>query len=159
MKVNFKAVAKAIVILVVLSMLPLVGRQYLPEQLMKVTAQSGFDINYLIISIAVIGAVIATFVLLRGHAEKTSSTYLALSTGWKILWLLILFYILGAGHPETFGFLVLGGQSGPAENTVVFNFRLFAVLSTIIVALMIARSTLQFREAKTKPAGQEVQTV
>ena len=45
MKVDFKAVAKAIVILVVLSMLPLVGRQYLPEQLMKVTAQSGFDIS------------------------------------------------------------------------------------------------------------------
>ena len=157
MRINLKAVAKAFVGLFLLTILPIVGRQWIPEEFFRAfSAQGGFDINDLINSVALIGVILSVLILLRGHAEKTSSTYLALSAVWKFFWLGIVFFILGAGHPETLGFLILGGKSGTNENVVVFDFRLFAILATVIVAVMIVRSVLKFQESTSQPKSEEV---
>ena len=156
MKINLKAVAKAIVVLLLLTILPIVGRQWIPEEFFRAfSAQGGFDINGLINSVALIGVVLSVLILLRGHAEQTSSTYLVLSAVWKVFWLGIVFFVLGAGHPETLGLLMLGGKSGANENIVVFDFRLFAFLATVIVIVMIVRSVLQFQENTSKAKSQE----
>ena len=156
MRINLKAVAKAIVVLVLLTILPIVGRQWIPEEFFRAfSAQGGFDINGLINSVAVIGVVLSVLILLRGHAEKTSPMYLALSAVWKVFWLGIVFFVLGAGHPETLGLLMLGGKSGANENVVVFDFRLFAFLATVIVIVMIVRSVLQFQEDASKAKSPE----
>ncbi len=157
MRINLKAVAKAIAVLILLTILPIVGRQWIPEELFRAfSAQGGFDINGLILSVAVIGVVLSVLILLRGPSEKTSSTYLALSAVWKVFWLGIVFFVLGAGHPETLGLLVLGGKSGANENVVVFDFRLFAFLATVIVIVMIVRSLLQFQENAAKGKSKEI---
>src|SRR3990170_8562070 len=156
MKINLKAVAKAIVVLLLLTILPIVGRQWIPEEFFRAfSVQGGFDVNGLINSLALIGVILSVLMLLRGHAEKTSSTYLALSAVWKVFWLVIVFFVLGAGHPETFGLLMLGGKSGTNENIVVFDFRLFAFLATIIVIVMIVRSVMQFQESRSKAKSPE----
>ena len=156
MRINLKAVAKAIVVLLLLTILPIVGRQWIPEEFFRAfSAQGGFDINGLINSVAVIGVFLSVLTFLRGHAEKTSSTYLALSAVWKVFWLIFVFFVLGAGHPETLGLLMLGGKSGTNENIVVFDFRLFAFLATVIVIVMIVRSVLQFQENTSKAKSQE----
>jgi multisubunit Na+/H+ antiporter MnhB subunit len=117
--------------------------------------QGGFDLIGLLNRVAVIGIALSFLVLLRGHAEKASLGYLALSTVWKLFWLVFVFFVLGLGYPETLGLAILGGKAGPSENIVVFDFRLFAVLATVIVVLMIARSILQYQEAKLKVITEE----
>ena len=157
MRVNLKAVAKAIVVLLLLTILPIVGRQWIPEEFFRAfSTQGGFDINGLINSVALIGIILTVLILLRGHAEKTSPTYLALSAVWKVFWLIIVFFVLGAGNPETLGLLMLGGKSGANENIVVFDFRLFAFLATMIVIVMIVRSVMQFQESRSKAKIPEV---
>jgi hypothetical protein len=158
MKINANTIVKAIVILVFLTALPIISRQWIPQEFIKaVTVQSGFDVLGLLNRIAVIGVIIAVLVLLRGHMEKASAKYLALSVVWKIFWLFMVFFMLGLGYPETFGLAIIGGSGESTENIVVFDFRLFAVLATIIVVLMIVRSIMQFQEAKSKVTGQEAQ--
>jgi hypothetical protein len=156
MKVNLKAIAKAIVILVVFTVLPIYGQKLIPAEFQKAfTIQIGIDVVGLLNTVAVGGVAMAVLVLLRGHLQKVSAAYLVVSSVWKVFWLFVLFFILGAGHPETLGLLQLGGAGGPATNTVVFDFRFFALLATVVVALMIVRSVLQFQEANKKTAGKE----
>jgi hypothetical protein len=158
MKINVKATAKAILILVFLAVLPVLGQQWIPQEFVKASfIQSGFDILGLLNRIAVVGVIISVLVLLMGHVGKASVRYLVLSAVWKVFWLFMVFFVLGVGYPETLGLAILGGRGGPAENIVVFDFRLFAVLATIIVVLMIVRSIMQFQETKSKVAGQEAQ--
>jgi hypothetical protein len=143
LKVNAKAIAKAVIVLFILTILPFIGLRVLPPEFARaLLMQSGFDVLALINRVAVIGVVLTILILLRGHVEKSSSKGLAVSTVWKGFWLFFVFFLLGAGYPETLGLAILGG------NIVVFDFRLFAALSTVIVAAMIARSVLQFKEAK-----------
>lgn len=156
MRINVKAVVKAVIILVFLTVLPLVGRSFIPQELIKAsTLQGGFDLLDFLNRIAVIGIVFAMLVLVKGHIAKTSLAGLALSVISKVFWLVIVFFFLGLGHPETFGLFVIGGKSEQAENTVVFDFRLFAVLSIVVVALMIARSVLQFQESRREATAKE----
>ena len=158
MKINVKAIAKAILIIVFLTVLPVIGRQWIPQEFFRAfSTQGGIDIIGLLNRVAVIGVAIAVLMLLRGHVEKASAGYLALSAVWKVFWLFMVFFVLGFGYPETLGLAIIGGRAGPAENIVVFDFRLFAVLATIIVVLMIARSIIQFQETKSKVTGQEAQ--
>ncbi|HJX23956.1 MAG TPA: hypothetical protein VJ574_06090 [Candidatus Bathyarchaeia archaeon] len=159
MKLNLKAVAKAIVILILLTVLPLVGQRWIPSEFYRaLSLQGGFDLADLINRIAVVGVIFAVLVALRGHVKKGSSKHLALSTVWKIFWLFIVFFVLGIGHPETLGLAILGGKAGGAENIVTFDFRLFAILATAIVVLMIARSILQFRETKSSALSRETES-
>jgi len=152
MKFNFATIVKAIIVLIFLTILPIVGQRYLPSELQRLlTSQSGINIISIINNIAVIGVVLAVFMLVRGHIAKSSSAYLAVASAWKIFLLFIVLFILGAGHPETFGLMEIGGKAEAAENIVTFNFRLFAVLVTIVVLLMIIRNIIQFQEAKAEP--------
>jgi hypothetical protein len=135
--------------------LPVFGQQFIPSELIRAfSAQGGFDVIDLLNRIAAVGIVFAVLVILRGHVDKASRRFLALATVWKLFWLSIVFFLLGIGHPETFGLAVIGGKSESAENTVVFDFRLFAFLVTVIVVLMIARSILQFQETNPTTAKQ-----
>lgn len=156
MKANVRAIATVIVIVVVFTVLPIYGQRWIPAELQKVfTIQMGIDVTRILNTVAVGGAVLASLILLRGHLQKISAAYLVVSSVWKVFWLFVLFFILGAGHPETLGLLQLGGAGGPATNNVVFDFRFFALLATVVVVLMIVRSVLQFQEANKKTAGKE----
>lgn len=159
MKVNKKSVAKAVLILVFLTVLPVFGQRLIPQEFYKAfSMQGGFDVADLLNRIALIGVTLSVLVLLRGHVEKASSRFLALSAVWKIFWLIMVFFLLGLGHPETLGLAVLGGKADGRENTVIFDFRLFAVLATLVVVLMIVRSIMQFQESISKAARQEVKS-
>lgn len=156
MKTNKKAIAKAAFILIILTILPIVGRQWIPSELFRfLTTQGGFDLFGLLNRIAVVGIILSVLVLLRGHVHKASLKHLALSTVWKVFWLGFFFFLLGLGYPETFGLTIMGGKTGSNENIVVFDFRLFAVLATVIVVLMIIRSIMQFQEAKLGVTNKE----
>ena len=49
----------------------------------------------------------------------------------------------------------LGVKREAAENSVIFDFRLFAGLATAIVVLMIVRSIMQFQETNPKVTSQK----
>jgi len=156
MKVNVKTIAKAALILAVLTILPITGRQVLPSEFFRaLSMQGGFDLAGLLDRVALIGIAFSVLVLLRGHVEKASSGYLVLSTVWKVFWLVFVFFVLGLGHPETFGLAILAGNAGSIENIVIFDFRLFAILATVIAVLMIVRSILQFQEVKLRATIEE----
>jgi hypothetical protein len=156
MKVNVKSIVKASLILVFLTVLPVVGQQFMPSEFLNAfSMQGGFDLVDLLYRIAIIGVVMSVLVLVRGHVEKESRNYLITSSVWKIFWLFMVFFALGIGHPETLGQAVLGGKVGAVENYVTLDFRLFAGLAIVIVALMVARSIMIFQEAKLKATGPE----
>jgi hypothetical protein len=156
MKANIKTIAKASVILIVLTLLPIVGQQLIPTEFIRAFAvMGGFNIVDLLNRIAIIGVVMSILVLIRGHLNKDSQNYLITASVWKTFWLFMVFFVLGIGHPETLGQTVLGGKAEAAENIVTFDFRLFAGLATLIVALMIVRSIMMFQETKIKIAGPE----
>ena len=113
MKINIKAAVKAVLILVFLTVLPIIGLQWIPAELLGfIQTLSGFNLTDLLNRIAVLGAILSALVLIRGNLEKSSSKYLHISTVWKIYWLVIVFFLLGIGHPETLGLAVLGGRGG-----------------------------------------------
>jgi len=156
MKANVKTIAKASVILIVLTILPIIGQQLIPTEFIRAFAvMGGFDILDLLNRIAIIGVVMSVLVLIRGHLNKESQNYLIVASVWKTFWFFMVFFIIGIGHPETLGQTVLGGKTEAAENIVAFDFRLFAGLATIIVALMIIRSIIMFQETKIKIASPE----
>jgi len=155
MRVNVKSIIKALLILIFLTVLPLYGLQLMPGEFFKLFTMQGFDIAGLVNKIALIGVVMAALVLLRGHVQKPSGTHLALATVWKVFLLYIVFFALGLGRPETLGLAVLGGEAGGASNLVIFDLRLFGALATVIVALMIIRSVIEFRQIKSKLGVQE----
>jgi hypothetical protein len=157
MKINVAAVAKAVVILFIVVILPIIILQQLPEEFERFfTTQAGLDIAGLITEVAVFGVISAVFVALRGHAAKNSAAYFGLTIGWQIFLLFVVFFILGGGRLDTFGLFTVGGKSGSAENTVVFDFRLFTIMSIIVDAVVIARLTLQFQEARAQAKSQKV---
>jgi hypothetical protein len=159
MKVNVKTIAKASAILILLTILPIFGQQLIPTEFIKAFAvMGGFDIVDLLNRIAIVGAVMSVLVLARGHLNKDSRNYLITASVWKIFWLFMVFFALGIGHPETLGQTVLGGKAEAAENIVTFNFRLFAGLVTVIVALMIVRSVIMFQETKIKNTSLELKS-
>lgn len=159
MKMNVKTIAKASVILIVLTILPIIGQQSIPSEFIKAFAvMGGFDIVDLLNRIAVVGVVMSILVLARGHLNKDSRNYLITASVWKIFWLFMVFFALGIGHPETLGQTVLGGKAEAAENIVTFDFRLFAGLVTAIVALMIVRSVIMFQDTKIKNTSLELKS-
>ena len=159
MKMNVKTIAKASVILIVLTILPIIGQQLIPSEFIKAFAvMGGFDIVDLLNRIAVVGVVMSILVLARGHLNKDSRNYLITASVWKIFWLFMVFFALGIGHPETLGQTVLGGKAEAAENIVTFDFRLFAGLVTAIVALMIVRSVIMFQDTKIKNTSLELKS-
>jgi hypothetical protein len=149
LKVNGKTIVKASLILIVLTILPIIGQQLIPSEFIKAfSMQGGFDIVDLLNRIAVVGVVMFVLVIARGHLNKDSRNYLITASVWKIFWLFIVFFALGIGHPETLGQTVLGGKTETTENIVTFDFRLIAILATVIVVLMITRSVIMFQERK-----------
>ncbi|MEM3550687.1 MAG: hypothetical protein QXN87_05700 [Candidatus Bathyarchaeia archaeon] len=149
MKIKVGAVVKAILILIFLTVLPVVGRTWLPSEFLgSFSLQGGINLIDLFSRVAVIGLALSVLVLLKGHVERASLGYLLLSIVWKVFCLVFFFFILGLGRPETFGLVILRGIAGQSENVVIFNFRLFAVLATVMVVLMIVHSILQFQEAR-----------
>ncbi|MEM2935822.1 MAG: hypothetical protein QW231_01435 [Candidatus Bathyarchaeia archaeon] len=149
MNVNVKSVVKAVLILVILTVLPVIGQQMIPPEFFRsFTIQGGFDLMDFLNRIALTGVIMAVLVVLRGHVKKASAGYLALSAVWKVFWLFMVFFALGLGHPETLGLAALGGKAEAVENSVTFDFRLFAGLATAIVVLMIVRSVIMFQERK-----------
>ena len=156
MRINTKSIAKAVTILVILTVLPIIGRQLIPSEFFRAfSTKGGFDITDLLNRIALVGVTLSVLVALRGHVEKASAGYLALSAIWKVFWLFMVFFALGLGHPETLGLAVLGGKAEAAENSVIFDFRLFAGLAAVIVVLMIVRSVMQFQETNQGTTGRK----
>jgi len=156
MKINIKSVVKAVLILIFVTVLPVMGQQMIPSEFFRsFSMQGGFDLMDLLNRVALVGVIMAVLVVLRGHVEKASAGYLALSAVWKVFWLFMVFFALGLGHPETLGLAVLGGKAEAAENFVTFDFRLFAGFATAIVVLMIVRSVIIFQETKSKVTSQE----
>lgn len=151
MKVNIKSIAKAIVALVLLTILPLYLPSLLPSEFFKVIAiQGGIDIGDFLNRTAILGFSLAFLIVLRGSVEKWSQGGLTLSITWKIFLLMIVIFILSIGKVENMGLAVLSSGSSSASNTVVLDLRLIVVLAAIIVTLLIVRSILEFKEQAHK---------
>jgi len=150
MKINKKSIVVAFLVLAFFTVLPRALLQQLPSEFLNAfSRQGGFDLMALLDKIAVLGLATAILVLLKGLVEKTAQAGLAVSIIWKFLMLAIVLFALGLGNIESMGLATLGSEGNGASNIVVFDFRLFTVLATIIVALTIIRLVLEFKEAQT----------
>jgi hypothetical protein len=71
LKVNAKAIAKAVVVLFILTILPFIGLRVLPPEFARALfMQSGFDVLALINRVAVIGVILTILILLRGTSKN-----------------------------------------------------------------------------------------
>jgi len=149
MRVRRRSIAISVLVLIFLTVLPLVLQMYIPQEYFRaILIMTGYDLVALLNKIGVLGVLISVFILLRGSVEKASKAGLGVSIAYKAFWLLVLFFVLGLGNIENLGVAVIGGSGGGASNVVMFDLRLIALLGTVIVALMIAHSVIEFREKK-----------
>ena len=133
--------------MVLLTVLPLAGQMYIPDQVLKLlSSQSGFDLIQFLDRLSLVGIVFASLVILRSHTERTSFAGLILSFVNKAFWFVVVLFALGLGYPETGGMAVLGGGGDGARNFVTIDLRLFALLVAVILGLMAVRSLLIYKE-------------
>jgi len=152
MRIKRKTVAVALLALVFLVALPLALEMYLPGEFLRAfSTMGGIDLAALMNKVAVMGATMSAFIILRGSVEKFSRDWLALSIAYKVFWLMIVIFALGLGSIENLGQAVLGSNSDTATNIVTVDFRLFAFLAALIVALMVAHSVIEYREGRLPP--------
>lgn len=150
MRVKRKSIALAVLALVFLTALPLVLETYIPSEFFRAfSTMGGIDLAALLNKVAVIGVTMSAFIILRGSVEKVSRDGLALSIAYKVFWLMIVFFVLGLGNIENLGLAVLGGSGGTATNVVMFDLRLIAFLATVVVALMVTHSVIEYREDRS----------
>jgi hypothetical protein len=150
MKIRIKTMVVAALALIFLTALPLALETYVPSEFFRAfTVMGGVDLMALLNKVVIIGVAMAVLVILRGSTEKASRAGLGVSIAYKVFWFLVVLFILGLGNIENLGLAVLGGTSGGATNTVIFDFRLIAFLMAAIVALMIAHALIDYRESKT----------
>lgn len=148
-RVRRKSIAVAVLALVFLTALPLALEMNIPNEFFRAfSTMSGINLADLLNKVAVIGVTMSAFILLRGSVEKVSRGGLVLSITYKFFWLMIVLFSLGLGNIENLGLAVMGGSGGTATNVVMFDFRLIALLAALTIALMIAHSVIEYREAE-----------
>jgi hypothetical protein len=147
MKIKSDSIVKAIVVIIILTILPLMSPSLLPSEFYNaISMQGGVDIVDLLNRLSFIGVALAILIVLRGSYERMSKEGFALSICWKIFLLIIVIFILSIGKVENMGFAMLSSRSNGALNMVLFDLRLIVVLAAIVVALMIARSIIEYKE-------------
>lgn len=149
MRVKRRSVAVAILALIFLTALPLALEMYIPGEFFRAfSTMAGIDLAALMNEVAVMGAMVSAFIILRGSVEKLSRDWLVLSIAYKVFWLMVVISALSLGSIGNLGQAVLGVSSGTATNVVMVDFRLIAFLATVIVALMAAHSFIEYREVR-----------
>jgi len=151
MKVKTRSIIVAALILIFFTVLPLAAPMFVPQEFFNaISIQQGIDVSSLLIKVAIIGLAMGVIVLLRGMVEKNSQAGLALSIINKVLWFIIVLFVIGMGNIESFGLVVLGGSSSDngATNIVTIDLRLIVFLVAIIIALMIVQSIFEYQESK-----------
>lgn len=156
MRLGVRSVVKAVLVLVLLTVLPMYGRLVLPPEFSRFFSTNiGLDIMDLLLRTALVGVAFAVLILLKGNVVKGSKGELAVSSVWKVFLLIIVLFVLGLGYPEALGLGTLGGKTEAVENIVVIDSRLYAALAAVIVVLMIIRSVLSFQETSVEASSQE----
>jgi len=149
MRVKRRSAAVAFLVLVFITALPLALEMYIPGEFFQAfSSMAGIDLAALMNEVAVIGVMMSAFIILRGSVEKFSRDGLVLSIAYKVFWLMIVIFALGLGSIENLGLAVLGSSTATASNVVMVDFRLIAFLATVIVALMVAHSIIEYREGR-----------
>lgn len=149
MKVRARSIIFAVLALVLLTVLPIILSIYVPQEFFKaISMMTGMDFASLLSKVEVLGVVVSALIILKGSFEKTTRVGLGVSIAYKVFWLMVLVYMLSLGNIENLGVAVLGGSSGVASNVVMLDFRLIVVLATVIVALMIVHTVIEYREKR-----------
>lgn len=149
MRLRARSIILAAIALILLTALPMALPMYVPQEFFRAfTMMAGIDLAALLIRIEILGVAMSAFILLNGTINKATMIGLGVSIAYKVFWMMVLLFVLGLGYIENLGVAVIGGNSGGASNIVMFDFRLIALLATVIVAMMIAHNIIEFRESK-----------
>jgi hypothetical protein len=149
MRLRARSIILAAIALILLTALPMALPMYVPQEFFRAfTMMAGIDLAALLIRIEILGVAVSAFILLNGSINKATMIGLGVSIANKVFWMMVLLFVLGLGYIENLGVAIIGGTSGGASNIVMFDFRLIALLATVIVAMMIAHNIIEFRESK-----------
>lgn len=143
-----RAVLDAILTLVTSALIPLMLPGMLPPDVMEAASYLPFKLTGLMNEIALIGVVMAALALSKGFVDEASPVHLGISTISKVLWLVLIFVVMGLGRIGNPGVTTFTMEMEGAVSTVVLDFRVFIYLTILTVLLKIAHSFLLFREAR-----------
>jgi len=147
MKIKTRTIIFAIFALLLLTILPIILTIYVPQEFFRgISMMIGTDLSSLLSEIEVYGVFVTIFIILNGMYEKTTRIGLGVSIAYKLFSLLGLIYGLSLGKIENLGVAVLGSSGGGASNVVMLDLRIFVVLATVITALMIIHTVIEYRE-------------
>ena len=151
MRLRKRTIIVSATILVLLTVLPVLGQGRLPEEVYTYLSKtSGIDLRAVLNSIAVIGFVTASTIILGDLFEKNTVIGLVASTTTRIIWFIVIAFTLSLGDFQHLGLATIGSGSGASFNMVVIDLRLFVFLVAVIIAMKIGYSFLEYRENKAK---------
>jgi hypothetical protein len=142
------AVLGAILTFASSSLIPLMIPQILPPEVLSAASMLPFDLTSYVNEIALIGAVMAVLALSKGFIDPASPIHLGISMISNLLWLVLIFRVIGFGSFDTLGVTTFTMEVMGAVNTVTLDFQVFVYFAISLTLLKIVHSFLEFRDAR-----------
>jgi hypothetical protein len=149
---KIQLVVSVIITLLLFVVVPYMLPKYIPPNIEQLIVESGFDLDWFLKQIMVVGAVTATITLVKGLAGKTSSVWLLASLAQNVSSLVFTLILLGAGNIMSLGIVELTMYAENATNSIKMNMRVLVYLSIEVVILRMIRSYFIWREARVEAA-------
>ncbi len=156
---RIESVISTILTIIIFTVLPLYFPNQLPGELEVLLSQAGIDLTNLTNQMALMGVFIAVVTLVKGFVEEASPLYLLASVASSLVTLAFTLVTLGVGDLTNMGISTITIDVEGGINTMILDFSLFIQLAVLSIALQIAHSILQFREARKKNEIEREQTI
>jgi hypothetical protein len=151
MRLRKRTIIVSVLLLVLLTVLSVLVQGRLPEEVYTYLSKSdGIDLRAVLNEIAVTGLVIAFIIILGDLFEKNTTTGLAASTVTRIIWFIVIAFVLSLGDLQHLGLATIGSSNGSSFDMVVVDLRLFVFLIAVIMAMKVWYSVLEYMENKAK---------
>lgn len=144
---NTRPVVSATITIILFVVVPYMLPEYIPPDIDRLIVESGFDLDWFLKQIMVMGAITAAITLVKGLAGKTSPVWLLASLAQNVSSLIFILILLGAGDILSLGVVELTMYAENAMNQITMNMRVLVYLSIEVVVLSMIRSYLVWREA------------
>jgi hypothetical protein len=128
--------------------LPLVLQHYIPTHFVLLLAKIGLDLQRVINQIMLIGVLTAVITLTKGFIPETSFFFLIISISRKMLTIIFMIILLGAGNLTSLGLTTLNLEIENSTHSITLNYQLFLYITFLLVILKVFQSYHEWSEMK-----------
>lgn len=143
------SIIKASFTLLIFVGLPFVLQRYIPTHFVLLFSKMGLDLHRVINQIMLIGVLVAVISLTKGFISETSLFFLIISISRKMLTILIMIILLGAGNLTSLGLTTLNLEIENSKHFITLNYQLFLYITFLLVILKVLQSYYDWRKKKT----------